>query len=99
MTETVQHSKPDHPQDRPPEFERVTIDEAGRLVIPARFRKALDIRGRQEVVVGLQGDTIRVRTPRAALARLQAIARRKRRGSGSVVDEFLLERRAEAARE
>lgn len=92
-------SIPESPPDRSAEPERVTIDEAGRLVVPARFRKALGIRGRQQLVVGLEGDTIRLRTPSAALARLQAIARQKRQGSGSVVDEFILERRAEAARE
>ncbi len=92
-------ASPDALPDSLPDTERVTIDEAGRLVVPARFRRALNIRGRQQLVVGLEGDTIRLRTPLAALARLQEMARRKRKGSGSVVDEFILERRAEAARE
>ncbi|WP_423927877.1 AbrB/MazE/SpoVT family DNA-binding domain-containing protein [Candidatus Palauibacter sp.] len=99
MREEPRQSIPGSSPDRLTDTERVTIDEAGRLVVPARFRKALDIRGRQQLVVGLEGDTIRLRTPRGALARLQAIARQKRKGSGSVVDEFILERRAEAARE
>ncbi|MCY3600055.1 MAG: AbrB/MazE/SpoVT family DNA-binding domain-containing protein [Gemmatimonadetes bacterium] len=90
---------PDPMSDPLPDTERVTIDEAGRLVVPARFRRALDIRGRQQLIMALEGDTIRLRTPSAALARLQAIARRHWKGSGSVVDEFILERRAEAARE
>ncbi|WP_420441486.1 AbrB/MazE/SpoVT family DNA-binding domain-containing protein [Candidatus Palauibacter sp.] len=97
MKQSTPDSLPDPSPDPLPEPERVTIDEAGRLVVPARFRKALGIRGRQQLVVGLEGDTIRLRTPSAALARLQAIARQKRRGSESVVDEFILERRAEAA--
>ena len=99
MKEEPRQSIHESSPERLTEPERVTIDEAGRLVVPARFRKALDIRGRQQLVVGLEGDTIRLRTPSAALARLQAIARQKRQGSGSVVDEFILERRAEAARE
>ena len=99
MKKSTPNPLPDASPDRLPEPERVTIDEAGRLVVPARFRKALGIRGRQQLVVGLEGDTIRLRTPSAALARLQAIARQKRRGSESVVDEFILERRAEAARD
>ena len=90
---------PDPMSDPLPNTERVMIDEAGRLVVPARFRRALDIQGRQQLIMGLEGDTIRLRTPSAALARLQAIVRRHRKGSGSVVDEFILERRAEAARE
>jgi len=89
---------PDPMSDPLPDTERVTIDEAGRLVVPARFRRALDIRGRQQLIMALEGDTIRLRTPSAALARLQAIVRRHRKGSGGV-DEFILERRAEAARE
>lgn len=92
-------TSPDALPDPLPDTERVTIDEAGRLVVPARFRRALNIRGRQQLVMRLEGDTIRLRTPLAALARLQDMARRKRKGSGSVVDEFILERRAEAARE
>lgn len=96
---SVAAASPDALPDPLPDTERVTIDEAGRLVVPARFRRALDIRGRQQLVMRLEGDTIRLRTPLAALARLQDMARRKRKGSGSVVDEFILERRAEAARE
>jgi len=92
-------ASPDSMPDSVPDTERVTIDEAGRLVVPARFRRALDIQGRQQLIMALEGDTIRLRTPSAALARLQAIARRHWKGSGSVVDEFILERRAEAARE
>lgn len=92
-------ASPDPMSDPVPDTERVTIDEAGRLVVPARFRRALDIRGREQLIMGLEGDTIQLRTTSAALARLQAIARRHRKGSGSVVDEFILERRAEAARE
>ena len=99
MRQSTPDSLPDPSPDPLPAPERVTIDEAGRLVVPARFRKALGIRGRQQLVVGLEGDTIRLRTPSAALARLQAIARQKRRGSESVVDEFILERRTEAARD
>lgn len=99
MKEEVRNPVTDASPDPLPDTERVTIDEAGRLVVPARFRRALNIRGRQQLVMRLEGDTIRLRTPLAALARLQDMARRKRKGSGSVVDEFILERRAEAARE
>jgi len=79
--------------------EHVAIDDAGRLILPARFRKALGIRGRTELVVSLEGDAVRLRTVGAALERLRAIARRRRRDEGSVVDAFIDERRAEAGRE
>ncbi|WP_419942481.1 AbrB/MazE/SpoVT family DNA-binding domain-containing protein [Candidatus Palauibacter sp.] len=99
MKEETRHSTSEASPDQLAGTERVTIDEAGRLVVPARFRRALGIRGRQQLLVGLEGDTIRLRTVRGALARLQALAARNRQGSGSVVDAFILERRAEAARE
>ena len=75
--------------------ERSVIDKAGRLVVPSRFRKALGIRGRQEVVVALEGDTIRLRTIDAALERLQSLAARKRRNKGGAVDAFIANRGAD----
>jgi bifunctional DNA-binding transcriptional regulator/antitoxin component of YhaV-PrlF toxin-antitoxin module len=87
------------PSIRNPDTERVVIDEAGRLVVPAAFRRALGIRGRQPVVIGLVGDSLRLRTLDGALERLQRIARRKRPDGGSAVDAFIAERRADAAEE
>lgn len=87
------------PPTDPPDTERVVIDEVGRLVIPARFRKALGIRGRQPVVVGLWGESLQVRTIDSALKRLQRIARRKKPDEPGVVDAFIADRRAEAAGE
>lgn len=82
-----------------PSTERVVIDGSGRLVVPARFRRALGIRGRETVVVGMVGDSLRVHTVDGALERLQRIARRKNtEGTGSV-DAFIAERRDEAGRE
>ena len=82
-----------------PTAERVVIDAAGRLVVPARFRKAMGIRGRGTVVVGMVGDSLRVHTVDGALERLQRIARRKGTDGTSAVDAFIAERRAEAKRE
>ena len=87
------------PSSRHPDTERVPIDGAGRLVIPARFREALGIRGRQTVVVGLSGDSLRVRTPDGALERLQRIARRRNPDAARAVDDFIDDRRAEAEAE
>ena len=87
------------PSTRHPDTERVPVDRAGRLVIPARFREALGIRGRQTVVVGLSGDSLRVRTLSSALERLQRIARRKNPDAARAVDDFIDDRRAEAAGE
>ena len=42
--------------------ELVAIDAAGRLVIPRQFRRALGIRGPQQLLVGMEGNTLRVST-------------------------------------
>ena len=49
--------------------ERVAIDAAGRLVVPARFRKALGIPGRGAVVVEMVVDSLRIHTVEGALER------------------------------
>ena len=79
--------------------QRVRIDGAGRIVVPVDMRRALEIRDGEELTVSLDDEGIRLRTLDAGLARVRAIARRRRRGEGSVVDAFLAERRAEAARD
>lgn len=79
--------------------ERVPIDDAGRIVVPAKIRKVLGIKGGQELTISLEDDVIKLQTVQVAIERAQAIARRKRKSSGSVVDEFIAERRAEATKE
>ena len=49
--------------------------------------------------MSLDDGFVRLQTVDAALERVRAIARSKRRGDASVVDEFIAERRAEAATE
>jgi len=93
-------AKAHRPNPGHPDTERVVIDESGRLVVPARFRRALGIRGRETVVVGMVGDSLRVRTIDGALERLQRLARRKRPDDRtSAVDAFIAERRHEAESE
>lgn len=82
-----------------PSAERVVIDAAGRLVVPARFRRAMGIHGRGIVVVGMVGDSLRLHTVDGALERLQRIARNKRTDGTGAVDAFIAERREEAERE
>jgi len=90
----------------PPAQTTAVVDSAGRLVVPAHYRTALGFRPRQEVILDLDGDTIRITTVEtaldAAIARAQALARKydeKLGRTGSVVDEFIAERRREAARD
>ena len=75
------------------------MDAAGRVVVPAGFRKALGIRNGQELLMSLDEGFVRLQTIDVALERVREIARRRRKGRASVVDGFIAERRAEASRE
>lgn len=67
--------------------------------MPAGFRKSLGIGTGEELLMSLDDGFVRLQTIDAALERVRVIARRRRRGDASVVDEFIAERRAEAATE
>ena len=90
---------PDAPPARPALTRRVRIDQAGRVVVPAGIRKALDVHDGQDLTISLDDGLIGLQAIDAALERVWAIAKRRRRGSASVVDEFIDERRAEAAKD
>ncbi|MYE82443.1 MAG: AbrB/MazE/SpoVT family DNA-binding domain-containing protein [Gammaproteobacteria bacterium] len=90
---------PANPQPDQTTTQRVRIDAAGRIVIPAEMRRSLGIRDGQDLTVSLEKDGITLRTLALARARVRAIARAHRKGQESVVDEFIAERRAEAAHE
>ena len=80
---------------------RVRVDRAGRVVVPVAIRKALDIHAGQELTISLDDNAIRLQTMDAALAQVWAIAQRRGMGGGTenTVDDFIAERRAEAAKE
>ena len=78
---------------------RVTVNENGRLVIPAPFRSALGINPGDQVVVRIEDDELRITTLRQRIARAQSRARKYVKPGVSIVDEFLAERREQAKRE
>lgn len=78
---------------------RGRVTESGRLSLPAEFRKAVGLEHGGDVVIELDGRTIRVRSVAEVIADTQALARRLFAGTGASVDAFIAERRAEAARE
>ena len=77
----------------------VRIDPAGRVVVPAPIRKALGIKDRQMLHISLDDGFIRLQTVEAGLERIWAIAQGMDNSGKSVVDEFIAERRTEAANE
>jgi AbrB family looped-hinge helix DNA binding protein len=77
----------------------ITLRDGGRIVIPASIRAALGLKTGDTLIARVEDGELRLTSRAEALRRLQTKIRAWDRGSGSVVDEFLAERRAEAARE
>ena len=78
---------------------KVRVDGAGRVVLPADMRKALNLDGGQELLVSLEAGSIRLQTIDEGLAKVRKIARRRRKSGESIVNAFIAERRAESTRE
>lgn len=75
------------------------VDSAGRVVIPADFRKRLMINPGDEVVLHLRDDRVELLSPCKTLLKVQEALRQYVGGdSSSVVDELLADRRAEVKR-
>ena len=76
---------------------RMRVNENGRVVIPASFRKRLSIRVGDEVVLQIQDDELRITTLKRNIERAQRLVRKHVKRGTSLVDELIAERR-EAAR-
>jgi AbrB family looped-hinge helix DNA binding protein len=76
---------------------RMRVNENGRVVIPASFRKRLGIRVGDEVVLQIQDDELRITTLKRNIERAQRLVRKHVKAGTSLVDELIAERR-EAAR-
>jgi len=73
------------------------VNENGRVVIPASFRKRLGIRVGDEVVLQIQDDELRITTLKRNIERAQRLVRKHVKPGTSLVDELIAKRR-EAAR-
>jgi AbrB family looped-hinge helix DNA binding protein len=78
---------------------RTRINENGRIVIPASFRKALGINAGDEVVVRLEDNELRILTLAQRIRHAQQIVRRYVKPGTSLADELIAERREAAKRE
>ena len=78
---------------------RVRVNENGRVVIPAAFRKALGIEAGDEVVLSIQDDELRITTQQRRIQRARRRARQYVKSGTSLVDELLAERREAAKNE
>jgi AbrB family looped-hinge helix DNA binding protein len=75
------------------------INENGRVVIPASFRRALGIQSGDTVVLRIEDNELRITTLRQRLAKAQQIVRKHVPPTTSLVDELIAERREAARRE
>ena len=78
---------------------RLRVNENGRVVIPATFRKALGIKVGDEVVLRVQDGELRITTQQSRIQRAQRRARQYVEPGTSLVDELLAERREAAKHE
>ena len=82
-----------------PQTERVSIDSAGRLVVPAKLRNAIGLKPGDPVTVTLENNALRITTMHDALSAARVLMREKNPGGKSLVQELIAERRAESASE
>ncbi len=78
---------------------RTKIGAGGRVVIPARYRKRIGVDVGDEVVLVLDGESVRLLTPRQAVKQAQAIVRRYIPAADRLADELIEDRRREATRD
>lgn len=75
------------------------VSEGGRVVIPAELRARHGIAIGDSLLWVEDEQGLRLVSPRAALRRAQQIAAKYKRAGVDEVDEFIRDKRAEAARE
>jgi AbrB family looped-hinge helix DNA binding protein len=75
---------------------RVQIRKGGRLVVPVKLRKALNIKAGDQVVVRLENDSIRLIPVQQAVRLAQKAVKQYVPKGVSLVDELIKARREEA---
>jgi AbrB family looped-hinge helix DNA binding protein len=75
---------------------RTQINKGGRIVVPAKMRKALQIQAGDEIVMRLENGSIRLIPLRQAVKQAQKAVRRYVPEGVSLVEALLEQRRAEA---
>ncbi len=78
---------------------RMRINENGRVVIPASFRKALGIHPGDEIVLRIEEDELRITTLKNRVREAQRLVRPYLKAGRSLSDELIAERREAAKHE
>ncbi|MGA2049159.1 MAG: AbrB/MazE/SpoVT family DNA-binding domain-containing protein [Terracidiphilus sp.] len=79
--------------------ETVVLGESGRIVLPAAIRKELGLKAGDRLTVTSDEGSIRILSRRMALASIRAGIIKQRGTLDGILDEFLAEKREEAARD
>ncbi len=74
---------------------RVQIRKSGRLVVPVKLRKALNIKAGDEILARLENDSIRLIPVKQAVNLAQKVVRQYVPQGVSLVDELIKARREE----
>jgi bifunctional DNA-binding transcriptional regulator/antitoxin component of YhaV-PrlF toxin-antitoxin module len=85
--------------DSLPVLVRTAIGPGGRVVIPAAYRKALEVDEGDYIVMQMDGDELRVVNDEKEFKRVQQVIASYVPEGVSLVDELIAERRREAAAE
>jgi len=75
---------------------RLELEQDGSVILPFNIRSALRLEGKATLTAEVHDGVLTLMSPRTALIKLRKLVQTQDKGSGSVVDEFLAERRAEA---
>ncbi len=78
---------------------RMRVNQNGRVVIPASYRKALGIKVGDEVILRMEDDELRITTMKRRIERAQRRIRQYVKPGVSLADELIAERREAAKRE
>lgn len=78
---------------------RARVNQNGRVVIPAAYRKALGIKAGDEVVLRMEDDELHITTLKRRIEGAQRLVRKYVKPGVSLVDELIAERREAARRE
>jgi AbrB family looped-hinge helix DNA binding protein len=78
---------------------RMRVNENGRVVIPASYRKMLGIKAGDEVILRMEDDELRITTMKRRIERAQRRIRQYVKPGVSLADELIAERREAAKRE
>ena len=83
----------------PSSYFPIQVGPDGRVLIPVDIRRAMMIGEDRRLTGELVDGELRLISPAMALKKLQDMIQAADTGTGSIVDELIADRRAEAARE